>query len=46
MRLLTNNPRKFRGLDGYELEIVETVPLKVKAEDANGAPLLSGITKA
>ncbi|MBL0387610.1 3,4-dihydroxy-2-butanone-4-phosphate synthase [Tumebacillus sp. ITR2] len=28
MRLLSNNPRKFAGLLGYGLEIVETVPLK------------------
>jgi 3,4-dihydroxy 2-butanone 4-phosphate synthase/GTP cyclohydrolase II len=45
IRLLTNNPRKFRGLDGYDLEIVETVPLKVKEADAT-APMLSSITKA
>jgi 3,4-dihydroxy 2-butanone 4-phosphate synthase/GTP cyclohydrolase II len=28
MRLLTNNPAKFEGLDGYGLEIVERVPLQ------------------
>ena len=28
MRLLTNNPAKFGGLDGYGLEIVERVPLE------------------
>jgi 3,4-dihydroxy 2-butanone 4-phosphate synthase/GTP cyclohydrolase II len=28
MRLLTNNPAKFGGLDGYGLEIVERVPLQ------------------
>ena len=27
MRLLTNNPRKIAGLEGYALEIVERVPL-------------------
>lgn len=27
MRLLSNNPRKFTGLEGYGLEIVETLPL-------------------
>ena len=31
MRLLTNNPRKFVGLDGYGLSVVETVPLEVSA---------------
>lgn len=29
IRLLTNNPRKFVGLGGYGLEIVERVPLEV-----------------
>ena len=29
MRLLTNNPRKFIGLDGYGLSVAETVPLEV-----------------
>lgn len=28
MRLLTNNPAKFEGLEGYGLEIVERVPLQ------------------
>ena len=31
MRLLTNNPRKFVGLDGYGLSVVETAPLEVSA---------------
>ncbi len=29
MRLMTNNPSKYVGLDGYGLEIVERVPLEV-----------------
>ena len=29
MRLLTNNPRKFIGLEGYGLSILESVPLEV-----------------
>jgi 3,4-dihydroxy 2-butanone 4-phosphate synthase/GTP cyclohydrolase II len=29
MRLLTNNPRKFIGLDGYGLSVSESVPLEV-----------------
>ncbi|MCY4601225.1 MAG: bifunctional 3,4-dihydroxy-2-butanone-4-phosphate synthase/GTP cyclohydrolase II [Acidobacteria bacterium] len=29
MRLLTNNPRKFIGLEGYGLSVAETLPLEV-----------------
>ena len=29
MRLISNNPKKRAGLDGYGLEIVETVPIEV-----------------
>ena len=35
MRLLTNNPAKRVGLDGYGLEIVERVPLPVRANAEN-----------
>jgi 3,4-dihydroxy 2-butanone 4-phosphate synthase / GTP cyclohydrolase II len=31
MRLLTNNPRKFVGLDGYGLSVTATVPLEIPA---------------
>ena len=31
MRLLTNNPRKFVGLEGYGLSVAETIPLEVSA---------------
>ena len=33
MRLLTNNPRKFVGLQGYGLSISEAVPLEIPASD-------------
>jgi 3,4-dihydroxy 2-butanone 4-phosphate synthase / GTP cyclohydrolase II len=33
IRLLTNNPRKFVGLEGYGLQIVERVPLEVPASE-------------
>jgi 3,4-dihydroxy 2-butanone 4-phosphate synthase/GTP cyclohydrolase II len=33
MRLLTNNPRKFIGLDGYGLSVAETLPLEIPASD-------------
>ena len=35
IRLLTNNPRKLVGLEGYGLEIVERVPLIIEANQAN-----------
>ena len=35
IRLLTNNPKKVVGLDGYGLEIVEQVPIRVPANPHN-----------
>ena len=35
IRLLTNNPKKIVGLEGYGLEIVEQVPIRVKANPHN-----------
>ncbi|MBC7361845.1 MAG: bifunctional 3,4-dihydroxy-2-butanone-4-phosphate synthase/GTP cyclohydrolase II [Candidatus Aminicenantes bacterium] len=35
IRLITNNPRKFRGLSGYGLEIVERVPLQIPPTEEN-----------
>jgi 3,4-dihydroxy 2-butanone 4-phosphate synthase/GTP cyclohydrolase II len=35
IRLMTNNPRKFVGLEGYGLEIVERVSLEIPASDRN-----------
>ena len=35
MRLLTNNPAKRAGLEGFGLEIVEQVPLEVHATPEN-----------
>jgi 3,4-dihydroxy 2-butanone 4-phosphate synthase / GTP cyclohydrolase II len=34
MRLLTNNPRKFVGLQGYGLSISDTVPLEIPANES------------
>ncbi len=35
MRLLTNNPAKRAGLEGYGLEIVETVPIEAQPNSKN-----------
>jgi 3,4-dihydroxy 2-butanone 4-phosphate synthase/GTP cyclohydrolase II len=35
IRLMTNNPKKVVGLDGYGLEILEQVPIRVKANQHN-----------
>ena len=35
MRLMTNNPKKMVGLDGYGLSIVEQVPIEVAANEYN-----------
>ena len=35
MRILTNNPRKFRALQGYNLQIVERVPIEMPSNPVN-----------
>ena len=35
IRLLTNNPRKIVGLEGYGLEVVEQVPIRIKPNPHN-----------
>ncbi len=35
LRLMTNNPRKIVGLEGYGLEIVERVPIEMPAHGSN-----------
>lgn len=39
MRILTNNPRKIIGLEGYGIHITERVPLEIASCDANEAYL-------
>ena len=41
MRLLTNNPKKRTGLVGYGLEIVENLPIEIKANAHNRDYLLT-----
>ncbi len=35
IRLLTNNPKKIYGLEGFGLEVVERVPIKIKSNPHN-----------
>ena len=35
MRVLTNNPRKLIGIEGYGMEVVEQVPIRIKANRHN-----------
>lgn len=35
LRLMTNNPRKVIGLEGYDLEIVERVPIEIEPNKSN-----------
>jgi len=35
MRLLTNNPRKIVGLEGYGLQVVQRVPMEIPAHETN-----------
>ncbi|HZG82178.1 MAG TPA: bifunctional 3,4-dihydroxy-2-butanone-4-phosphate synthase/GTP cyclohydrolase II [Brevibacillus sp.] len=35
MRLMTNNPRKIRGLEGYALKVIERVPIEMPEQPHN-----------
>jgi 3,4-dihydroxy 2-butanone 4-phosphate synthase/GTP cyclohydrolase II len=39
MRLLTNNPRKIKGLEGYDLDLIERVPLEITPNAYNSCYL-------
>ncbi len=45
MRLLTNNPRKVAGLEGFGLQIVERVPLHVGENEFNERYLATKVQK-
>lgn len=39
VRLMTNNPRKIVGLEGYGLKVVERVPIEIQSKPENSAYL-------
>jgi 3,4-dihydroxy 2-butanone 4-phosphate synthase/GTP cyclohydrolase II len=45
IRLITNNPRKIAGLNGYGIEVVDRVPLLIEATDYNCAYLATKAQK-
>ena len=45
LRLMTNNPRKIAGLEGYGLKVTERVPLEINPCETNKFYLLTKKTK-
>ena len=41
MRLITNNPVKRKGLEGFGLEVVENVPMEIPANQYNRRSMLT-----
>ncbi|MEH7380854.1 bifunctional 3,4-dihydroxy-2-butanone-4-phosphate synthase/GTP cyclohydrolase II [Bacillus sp. JJ1533] len=39
MKLLTNNPRKITGLEGYNLEVVDTIPIQLEGKISNNSKI-------
>ena len=35
IRLMTNNPRKIVGIDGYGLNVVERIPIEISPKESN-----------
>jgi len=45
MRLMTNNPKKIIGLDGYGLEVIDRVPIEIEPRPENKKYLLTKCEK-
>jgi 3,4-dihydroxy 2-butanone 4-phosphate synthase/GTP cyclohydrolase II len=45
IRLITNNPRKIVGIEGYGLKVVERVPIEIPPREANERYLRAKKTK-
>ena len=45
MRLMTNNPTKRAGIEGYGLSILEQIPLSVEANDENREYLQTKVSR-
>jgi 3,4-dihydroxy 2-butanone 4-phosphate synthase/GTP cyclohydrolase II len=45
LKLLTNNPRKIVGLDGYGLEIIDRIPIEIPANEHNETYLKTKVEK-
>ena len=45
IRLITNNPRKIVGIEGYGLKVVERVPIEIPPREANERYLRTKKTK-
>ncbi|MGD1714906.1 bifunctional 3,4-dihydroxy-2-butanone-4-phosphate synthase/GTP cyclohydrolase II [Dapis sp. BLCC M172] len=45
IRLITNNPRKIAGLNGYGIEVVDRLPLLIETTDYNSAYLATKAQK-
>ena len=41
LRILTNNPKKIVGIEGYGLQVVERVPIEVPATESNKRYLMT-----
>ena len=35
IRRMTNNPRKIVGIEGYELKVVERLPIEITPQESN-----------